>query len=101
MTRDFWKEKIEKWKASNINMTEFCKREDLNYWTFRDWKSRLLQPVEPEEMPLVKLEVKSVEKQNEKAIEVYLGDIRLSVPAGFSEPHLWRLVSVLKKGLPC
>jgi len=98
MTRDFWKEKVEEWKASNINMTEFCKREELNYWSFRDWKSRILQPVEKEEQSLVKLEVcNSTEVQNDKNIEVYLGEVKLSVPAGFSEPHLCRLVTVLKK----
>jgi hypothetical protein len=94
MTREYWKDIVDKWQASGKSMAEFCRDENLSYWTFRDWKGRFLKPEKKTVPGLVKLNLKKEPKTSE--IEVLVGPSRILVPQHFDESHLIRIVKTLR-----
>jgi hypothetical protein len=95
MTREYWKDMIDKWQASGKSMAEFCRDENLSYWTFRDWKGRFLKPAKVSENGLVKLNLMKEQKKS-STIEVLVGPSRILVPRHFDESHLIRIVKSLR-----
>lgn len=95
MTREYWKDMIDKWQASEKSMAEFCRDEKLSYWTFREWKDRFLKPERKSSSGLVKVNLKK-EQQKSQAIEVLVGPSRILVPQHFDETHLIRIVKTLR-----
>jgi len=97
MTRDYWIETIERWQSTGRPMTEFCKKEGLNYWTFRDWKTRILQPSYLKETKLVKLNSIKVCNKDKSDIEIFIGKVKIVVPEFFDEAHLLNIISTREK----
>ena len=42
--REYWQEQIKRWKESNLNQSEFCKKANLKLSTFGYWLNVLLKP---------------------------------------------------------
>ena len=97
MTREHWIETIDRWQSSGRPMTEFCKKEGLNYWTFRDWKTRIIQPSYLKETKLVKLNTIKVCNDEKSNIEIFIGKVKIVVPESFDEAHLLNIISALGK----
>lgn len=95
MTREDWIETISRWQSTGRPMTEFCEKEGLNYWTFRDWKTRILQPSYLKETKLVKLNPTKVNCTEKSNIEIFIGKVKIVVPESFNEEHLLKLISTL------
>ncbi|MBF9017260.1 MULTISPECIES: hypothetical protein [unclassified Oceanispirochaeta] len=97
MTREDWIETISRWQSTGRPMTEFCKKEGINYWTFRDWKTRILQPSYLKETKLVKLNSIQVSNDEINNIEIFIGKAKIIVPKSFDEAHLLNIISALGK----
>jgi len=39
--RDIWQKHIEAWRRSGLRQTEYCRRQNISYNAFRNWKGRL------------------------------------------------------------
>ena len=97
MTREYWKNRIEKWQKSGKSMAQFCRDENLSYWTFRDWKGRFKKDTEKSKSGLVKLDISNnLGKGKSSPIEVCVGPSRILVPIDFDETHLLRIVKSLR-----
>jgi len=33
----YWNDQISRWHQSGLSRREYCRRENISYWTFRDW----------------------------------------------------------------
>ena len=33
----YWREQIARWQQSGLSRREYCRRENISYWSFRDW----------------------------------------------------------------
>ena len=38
---DFWQKHLESWRKSGLTQSEYCRRQNLRYTTFRKWKEKL------------------------------------------------------------
>lgn len=95
MTREYWKDKIAQWRTSGKSMAEFCRHEDISYWTFREWKQRLSKQSETK---LVKLDTRKIPSADNSSapIEIRLNGFMIAVPLRYEEAHLIRLINTLR-----
>ena len=54
--RRFWFKHIRQWQQANITQSQYCKKHDLSFATFRWWRGRFLHEddhqILPEEFPI-------------------------------------------------
>lgn len=96
MTQEYWKDKISQWQASGKSMAEFCRHEDLSYWTFRDWKKRFSKQSESKLVKLNPEKLKTKTSPN-MPLQISIKGINLTIPERYDEQHLIRLISTLRK----
>jgi hypothetical protein len=91
--RDKWAKRVEQWKRSGLTGAAFAEREGLNAGTLAWWSSKLgrAQRVAP---PVVEVVVSA--PMTLLAVEVR-GGARVTVPVGFDEDTLRRLLRLLQE----
>jgi hypothetical protein len=47
-TTQWWKQTIERWKASGQAQKAFCQEQRISFWAFRNWKTKLTGSTEQE-----------------------------------------------------
>jgi len=93
-TRDHWQQHYQSFKTLNITQREYCRLNDLGYWTFNKWKRLFDQ--ESNSTSLQQLPVKYQPVRSEK-LEITLPDnVKISIPEDFSEKTLRRIISALR-----
>ena len=95
--KGYWKQHYDSFQESGLTQREYCRNNNLRYWTFNQWKRRFDKSesdLSMQEIP-VKLPLKT---SSEKHIEIILNNnIRLSIPDNFSSDTLKKIVSVLRE----
>jgi len=33
----YWRDQVARWRESGLSRREYCRRESISYWSFRDW----------------------------------------------------------------
>jgi len=96
MTQEYWKDKISKWESCGKSMAEFCRHEDLSYWTFRQWRKRLTNKPESNLIKLdpIKLQPNEAESQ---PLKINLKGVSIVIPHHYNEKQLLRVISSLRK----
>ena len=91
----YWNEHYNAFNEAGLTQREFCKQNNLKYWTFNQWKRRFDKS--ESDVTLQELPIKLSKKLNSNnPIEIILNDnIRLSIPDGFSETTLKTLIDIL------
>lgn len=99
MTKEYWEKEMAKWQASELSMAEFCRSENLSYWSFRQWRKKLQEPRISNKNGMVKLKLEDlpIEKIGNGSIEIYIGETRVVTHPDFDESHLLRLITALRK----
>jgi len=99
MTEVNWKKEIERWQQSKLSMAEFCRSENLSYWSFRQGRKNIEKTDIAGTKGLVKLNLLDLPsgETGKSSIEIYLGETRIVVPPDFNESHLQRLITALRK----
>lgn len=90
--------------ASGLTGTAYCRREDLNVWTFRNWCKRraeyLASPAAPD-LPFIKLSLPSNDSAtagSPSVLKLRLGDsVALTIPAEFDVTRLGAILRTLKR----
>ena len=95
-TRATWAERVRDWKRSGLTADDYAGREGLKAGTLLWWSSQLNRTAPPNSRPPV-VEVMVAAGRTESALEVMLASgVRVSVPVGFDEGTLVRLLTVLE-----
>lgn len=91
----YWKDLISRWHQSGLSRREYCRRENISYWTFRDW----LKKFEFEESSkLVRVPAEAYPKANnlESTIEITINqNISIRINKGFDGELLRNLLGEL------
>jgi hypothetical protein len=99
-TESKWRDLIADQARSGMTVREFAERRGINPSTLYWWRSRLCQPVAADLVPveIVEREVVVHDRTvHTAAFELHLGEsTTLSIPAGFDEAELRRLVRALR-----
>ena len=37
----YWRDQITRWQQSGLSRREYCRRENISYWSFRDWLKKV------------------------------------------------------------
>ncbi len=93
--RDKWAKRVEQWRLSGLTGVAFAEREGLNAGTLALWSSKLgrAQRAAPPVVEVV------VPPRVETTLTVEMrGGARLTVPVGFDEDTLRRLLRLLEEG---
>jgi hypothetical protein len=99
MTGENKERHVETWKQSGLSGREYCRKSNLNYWTFRGWVKKEKPTSSPERLVKVALRKDSWESAGTAGFDLVLQDMRIRVPSDFNEESLLRLVNALRKVL--
>lgn len=99
MTKNYWENEVEKWQVSDLSMAEFCRRENLSYWNFRQWRKKLHEPSNSNKNRMVKLNLGDLPtgEISSSSIEIHIGGARVVTFPDFDESHLLRLITTLRR----
>ena len=94
--REFWNNHYHTFKSQEITQREYCRANNLGYWSFNKWKRQF--DSENDTTALQQLPVKYQPVKTEK-IEIILPEnIAISIPEHFSENTLKKIISALRDG---
>ena len=91
----FWKEHVIRLEQSGLSRKEYCRNENLSYWSLRDWQKKLNSSIEK---PLVKVPIKLKQECHDTrdSLELLISDrLKIKVPENFNPEHLRRLIREL------
>lgn len=93
--KNYWQKYYSAYIASGLTQREYCRQNNLCYWTFNSWKRKLEKLEKPtllQEIPFTALDKEITQGH----IEIILSDnMRLSIPDNFSSETLKRVMNTL------
>lgn len=91
----YWKSRVEEHRKSGLSQKEYCRQEGISYWSFSSWKRKV--GTESDKLTGIPTSlVHSLSLRNKETIELIPEyGIRISIPDGFSEETLKRILSLL------
>jgi hypothetical protein len=96
-TREFWKNHYQTFKSQGITQREYCRKNELGYWTFNKWKRQFDN--ENKSTSLQQLPVKYQPVKTEKIEIILHKNITILIPEHFSENTLKKIVTALRDEL--
>ena len=97
--RRFWERHIEKWKASGVSQTQYCRLNEVNIKSFRYWKRRVGRPTcTPAlvELPALR-SVPVCPSPFSPQLCLVVDRFRVEIAGGFDPEDLERVVRVLER----
>ena len=89
---------VRSWKASGLSMREYCRKQGISYWSFREWRS--IKPSR-KKRTIVMAEIPSEIYRDTKVylpIEIIINSrIRLSIREDFNRELLKNIVKTLEE----
>lgn len=93
-TRDHWLKHYQAFKAEGVTQREYCKANNLGYWTFNKWKREFDQDKLASSFQQLPVKLKSTQTD---AFEIILQDnVRIKIPENFSEQTLNKIFSAVR-----
>ena len=97
-SRGVWAKRVHRWKRSGLSAAAFALSEGVNASTLKWWSSQLGRPTPPSAPPVVEVVVPAIDAPA-MALKVEVRDgVQVTVPVGFDEETLRRLLLVLEGG---
>ncbi len=93
-TRDYWQQHYQLFKTASTTQREYCRQNNLGYWTFNKWKRLFDQ--ENKSTSLQQLPVKYYPGKSEKLEIILQDDLKILIPDDFSEKTLRKIISALR-----
>lgn len=93
-TRAYWQKHYQTYKSLGVTQREYCKTNNLGYWTFNKWKREFDNDNNSTSLQRLAVTYQSVNRENIKII--FKDSISISVPEDFSEKTLQRIISALR-----
>ena len=93
-----WAGMVRSRSESGLSVTEWCKQNGINLKTYYYRLKRVRQAVcnEIEQHDIVPVEPTAGTEITAEKIELYIGDVKISLPDDFNESTLKRLLGVLR-----
>ncbi|MBP7738941.1 MAG: hypothetical protein KA369_23425 [Spirochaetes bacterium] len=90
----FWQAHVKAQNASGLNQREYCRQNNISYWSFNPWKRRIEnENVQFHEIfPAIIKELPGETRQIKITVN---NTIRISIPDGFSAATLREILAVL------
>jgi hypothetical protein len=98
--REYWEEQVRRWKESNLNQLDFCRKTGIQRSTFGYWLSVLLKPKKESKNKFIPVKfikpIPSTTTLNESTIKIKLSTGHLVyVPLEISMQEITKLIQSL------
>ena len=91
-----WESHILKWQKSGVSKREYCRRENISYWTFRDMIKKQGRPAESKKLIKLPKELHPYSGNHEPCIEIKINNnISISIRKGYDRELLKDLLKEL------
>lgn len=93
----YWQQKVNEYIGSGLTQREFCRQQDVSYWSFNSWHRRLTAT--PKETGLVEVttRVQAAQTAPTESFEILLQNgLLVRVPEQFNPEALARIVDTLE-----
>lgn len=90
----FWKHHYISFNKSGLTQREFCRQNELNYWSFNQWKRRFDKSELDVSLQEISLSLPEKSQSKEFIEIIFKNDIRLSIPDNFSKNTLKQIVEI-------
>lgn len=90
----YWQGHVEAYLKSGLNQREYCRENNISYWSFNPWKRKLASQCNE----LYEIPTQTVQSLTSKTkqIEIIISDkIKVTIPEGFSGNTLRNVLCVL------
>lgn len=96
---DYWKSKIQNWKASGLSQKQFCQRESLALSTFSYWKRKIERGTNSavQFYPLTLASPAAIQESTGLLLLVCQKRFAIEIKEDFSQTTLTQLVSALEQ----
>jgi hypothetical protein len=95
----YWQAKIHEYRKSGLTQREFCRRQNISYWSFNAWNRRL--NVTTQETGLVEVHSRALISQHatSDSFEIVLpAGLTIRIPEHFRPETLCRIIETLGDG---
>lgn len=95
--KSYWQEKVNEYIGSGLTQREFCRQQDISYWSFNSWHRRLTAI--PKETGLVEVtdKIQATHTSPVESIEIVLqSGLRIRIPEQFNPAALALIVDTLE-----
>jgi len=92
----FWRNHVKKHSESGLTQKDYCKNNNLSYWSFSTWKNRLKKQ---DNNKLVEVAPDIISSLNDKTVEdfeiIFDNRIRIKIPDNFAPVQLLSIIKTL------
>jgi hypothetical protein len=94
--KEFWKKHIKNWEKSGLNKSEYCRQNNLGYYSFLDWIKRINR----EDMSCDFVKLPLGEKETGNCYKFTLDDrIKIEAPLSADPTKLTTIIKALREKL--
>lgn len=90
-----WKALVHEYERSDITIKEFCRRREVNYWTFREWRRRLAD--ERSAMELVEIAPVDRSRGGSGSLRLSVGPVTIEIDAPVDEANLTAVLRAVER----
>lgn len=90
-----WKALVHEYERSDITIKEFCRRRQINYWTFREWRKRLAE--EQPETELVEIAPIDQPRAGGGSLRLTVGLVTIEIEAPVDEANLTAVLRAVER----
>lgn len=94
-SQPYWQRHVEAYQESGLTQREYCRQNNISYWSFNPWKRKL----ESESSELCEIPIQTVQglSSETKHIEIIISEkLKVTIPESFSKSTLRDVLSVLE-----
>ena len=81
-----WKSLVNEYERSDLTIKEFCRRRQINYWTFREWRRRVAD--EEPESELVEIAAVDQPRAGSGSVRLIVGSVTIEIGVPVDEANL-------------
>jgi hypothetical protein len=97
--RQWWRERLEEQKQSDLSMAQFCREQNISYNNMQRWKAVFLAEIEKNHRSSTFLELVTLPKteMEAQAFDLTCGSCQLKVSADLEADHLTRIIVAMNR----
>ena len=90
-----WKALVDEHERSDLTMKEFCRRREISYWTFREWRRRLSEEHPRDDL----VEVGSVDQslRGSGPVRLTVGSVTIEIGMPVDEANLIAVLRAVER----
>lgn len=90
---EFWKRHKKEFEKSNLKAKEYCEREKINFYSFRDWRKKV-DKIKGKRLVEIPINIENAKERSE--FELIINDsIKIKIPIDFDSNTLAKLLTSL------